>query len=328
MHHSRMKHFLGAVALCISAATSVSAAPISGQADVVDGDTLSIRGQSARIRLYGVDAPEGQQTCEDGTGKRYLCGSRAADALSALIGRNGRVSCEEEDRDRYGRIVAVCRANGREINAELIRKGWALEYKQYSDARYAGDEADARKAKRGLWAGRFVEPWDWRRGERLASEASTGADRKCASKATSRARARSITYRAAGAMRRPTSMNPAASAGSARKMKLGPPDGELQEARGPIMRSVLIAAFAVMAIAGPAAAGSTLDGPAKPSVDRIKEFVVAQRQSCKAASSCQEAVQMWCGGYSRADADDDGIPCESVCRSKSQVDAIKQRIGC
>jgi endonuclease YncB( thermonuclease family) len=176
-----MKHFLGAVALCISAATSVSATPISGQADVVDGDTLSIRGQSARIRLYGVDTPEGQQTCE-GAGKRYLCGSRAADALAALIGRNGRVNCREEDRDRYGRIVAVCESNGSEINAELIRQGWALEYKQYSDGRYAGDEAEARKAKRGLWAGKFVEPWNWRRGERLKSEASTGSDCKCAIK--------------------------------------------------------------------------------------------------------------------------------------------------
>ena len=143
---------------------------------------MSIRGQSARIRLYGVDTPEGQQTCENAAGKRYLCGSRAADALSALIGRNGRVSCQEEDRDRYGRIVAVCQANGRDINAELIRQGWALEYKQYSDGRYSGDEAEAREAKRGLWAGKFVEPWDWRRGERLASEASKGSDRKCAIK--------------------------------------------------------------------------------------------------------------------------------------------------
>ena len=133
-----MKPFPGAVALCLLMSTGVFAASISGQADVVDGDTLSIRGQSARIRLYGVDTPEGQQTCEDAAGKRYLCGSRAADALSALIGRNGRVSCQEEDRDRYGRIVAVCQANGREINAELIRQGWALEYKQYSDGGWMG----------------------------------------------------------------------------------------------------------------------------------------------------------------------------------------------
>jgi endonuclease YncB( thermonuclease family) len=61
---------------------------LSGRADVVDGDTLAIRGEKVRIRLYGVDAPEGKQTCEDVSGKRYLCGSRTADALASLIGRN------------------------------------------------------------------------------------------------------------------------------------------------------------------------------------------------------------------------------------------------
>jgi len=51
-------------------------------------------------------------------------------------------------------------------------------------------------------------------------------------------------------------------------------------------------------------------------------------RSCKAASTCEEAVIMWCGGYSRADADGDGIPCENVCRSLQQVEAIKKKIDC
>ncbi|WP_280136914.1 excalibur calcium-binding domain-containing protein [Microvirga vignae] len=55
---------------------------------------------------------------------------------------------------------------------------------------------------------------------------------------------------------------------------------------------------------------------------------MAQRRSCKAVSTCEEAVEMWCGGYSRADGDDDGIPCENVCRSLSQVEAIKKKVGC
>jgi endonuclease YncB( thermonuclease family) len=162
--------------------TAAATETFSGQADIVDGDTLSIRGEKTRIRLYGVDAPEGQQTCDDAAGKRYLCGSRAANALSEIIGRNGRVTCAEEDRDRYGRVVAVCKADGKDINGELIRQGWAIEYGQYSDGRYSDEEAEARKAKRGLWAGMFVKPWEWRRGERLPSEDSTGADRKCAIK--------------------------------------------------------------------------------------------------------------------------------------------------
>lgn len=170
--------------LCLIALPA-TAQSLSGQAEVIDGDTLAIRGEKTRIRLYGVDAPEGQQTCNDGEGKRYLCGSRAAEAIASLIGRNGRVSCQEEDRDRYGRVVAVCHANGRDINGELVRQGWAVEYGQYSDGRYSDEEAEARRAKRGLWAGTFVKPWDWRRGERLTSEfteAAKSPEGKCAIK--------------------------------------------------------------------------------------------------------------------------------------------------
>lgn len=50
--------------------------------------------------------------------------------------------------------------------------------------------------------------------------------------------------------------------------------------------------------------------------------------SCKQVSSCEEAVEMWCGGYQRADGDGDGIPCENVCSSIEEVDQIRQQIGC
>lgn len=52
------------------------------------------------------------------------------------------------------------------------------------------------------------------------------------------------------------------------------------------------------------------------------------RRTCKQVSSCEEAVRLWCGGYRRADGDKDGIPCENVCRSKQEVDAIRRKIGC
>lgn len=56
--------------------------------------------------------------------------------------------------------------------------------------------------------------------------------------------------------------------------------------------------------------------------------IAAAQHSCKAVSSCEEAVEMWCSGYSRADGDDDGIPCENICYSREQVDQIRSRIGC
>jgi endonuclease YncB( thermonuclease family) len=176
-----MKYLAIAATLCVCP-MPIAAQSLSGPADVIDGDTLAIRGEPTRIRLYGIDAPESQQTCEDAARKRYLCGGKTAEALATLIGRNGRVSCLEQEKDRYGRSVAVCEANGLNINAELVRQGWAIEYKQYSDGRYADEEADAQKAKRGLWAGAFVKPWEWRRGERLPSEKPKTADRACAIK--------------------------------------------------------------------------------------------------------------------------------------------------
>lgn len=172
MTFDRLTPFALLMTLVFWSAPPLSAAePIEGRATIVDGDTIAVEGTKERIRLYGIDAPEGKQTCDDSTGRRYLCGSRSADALAAIIGRNGRVRCTEEDRDRYGRIVAECATDdNRVLGAELVRQGWALHFQQYSDGRYNGEEAEAKAARSGLWAGHFVEPWKWRRGERLQTE--------------------------------------------------------------------------------------------------------------------------------------------------------------
>ena len=135
-------------------------AHLSGIARVLDGDTIEIG--SDRVRLWGIDAPEGRQICLDGS-RRWPCGRRAAQALAGRIDSRS-VVCEERDHD--GRIIAVCRHGGRDINAWLVREGWALAYRRYSRA-YVKEESAAKAAKRGLWRGEFVPPWDWRRGKRL-----------------------------------------------------------------------------------------------------------------------------------------------------------------
>ena len=43
----------------------------------------------------------------------------------------------------------------------MVRSGWALSFVQYSHV-YDRDEAIARGAHSGLWAGAFIAPWDWR----------------------------------------------------------------------------------------------------------------------------------------------------------------------
>ena len=140
---------------------------ISGSPTVFDGDTLKIGAHW--IRLHGIDAPEGAQICR-ADGARWRCGERAAHALAKRIG--GRpVACEERDRDRYGRIVALCRAGGEDLNAWMVERGWALAYRRFSRA-YVDEERTARAARRGIWRGDFVAPWDWRDGERLAGTAA------------------------------------------------------------------------------------------------------------------------------------------------------------
>ncbi len=149
-------------------------ADISGTASVIDGDTLEIAGE--RIRLHGNDAPESGQECIAG-GERWRCGMEAASALAFKIAR-GWVTCQGEDRDRYSRLIAVCYAGGvggPELNAWLVSEGWALAYRRFSTD-YVAQEQAARGARRGLWRGAFVAPWDWRRGVRLSSAAPNEAE--------------------------------------------------------------------------------------------------------------------------------------------------------
>ena len=157
---------LAILALALLLPTAALAA-ITGAATVIDGDTLEIHGQ--RIHLHGIDAPELGQMCV-AEGQRYRCGQEAAFALADKIGRKP-VFCRELDVDRQGQIVAVCylvvsMCSMREnLNAWLVSEGWALAYRRYS-ADYVDEEEAARSARRGIWRGEFVPPWEWRRGER------------------------------------------------------------------------------------------------------------------------------------------------------------------
>ena len=136
---------------------------IVGVANVIDGDTIEIHG--ARIRFHGIDAPESRQECIRADGKSWRCGQQAAFALSDRIGR-ATVRCEPRDRDRYGRVVAVCFKDGEDLNRWLVRNGWAVAYRKYSTD-YVADEERAKRAKLGIWSGSFEMPWDWRaRGEK------------------------------------------------------------------------------------------------------------------------------------------------------------------
>lgn len=137
-------------------------AEVQGSAKVTDGDSLRISG--VRIRLFGIDAPELRQRCQDAEGADYACGVRAHNALRRLI--NGQpVRCVRVDVDRYNRWVSDCFVGSTHLNQQMVLQGQAVAYRRYSN-RHVDSEQQARDAKRGLWQGRFVSPERWRRQNR------------------------------------------------------------------------------------------------------------------------------------------------------------------
>jgi endonuclease YncB( thermonuclease family) len=132
--------------------------PLVGQAWIVDGDSLRLAGRS--IRLDGIDAPEWDQSCLDAGGQAWRCGRAASRALRERV-RGQTVSCRPRALDRYGRAIAGCTlADGSDVNAWMVREGWALA--SGFAGTYAAEQAEAKAAKRGIWDGTFISPATWR----------------------------------------------------------------------------------------------------------------------------------------------------------------------
>ncbi|MFC7399760.1 thermonuclease family protein [Chelatococcus sp. GCM10030263] len=140
---------LGAVALWQRVGETVT-----GTAHAIDGDSLRLAGRE--LRLLGIDAPELHQTCER-DGRSYACGRVAQEALADFVAR-GSLTCHIGENDRYGRGLATCKSGEVDINATLVREGLAVAYDGYD-----AEEDEARAGRRGVWAGTFERPADWRR---------------------------------------------------------------------------------------------------------------------------------------------------------------------
>ncbi|AYG59391.1 thermonuclease family protein [Rhizobium jaguaris] len=136
----------------------------TGSFYVVDGDTLAQDGD--RLRLLGIDAPEYRQQCQrDHVG--WACGEEARKALDKLM-KTAPAECRGSEHDRYGRLLVTCKAGDVDINSAMVRSGMAVSY-----GGYAAEEAAARQARAGLWAGDFERPRDYRR-EEQAERARSG----------------------------------------------------------------------------------------------------------------------------------------------------------
>jgi endonuclease YncB( thermonuclease family) len=134
------------------------ATAITGSALVIDGDTIALR--DIRVRLFGIDAPELEQSCGGDRHSRWACGREAAAHLARLI-TGGAVVCQAKGRDTYGRVLGVCVAGGYEINAQMVRAGMAWAFDRYA-ASYLVEEAEARAHKLGIWRGRAEPAWSYR----------------------------------------------------------------------------------------------------------------------------------------------------------------------
>jgi endonuclease YncB( thermonuclease family) len=146
--------FFAALTAIILRLDAIETRQSAGRPQIIDGDSLELSG--VRIRLKGIDAPEIGQVCQ-GTKEAYECGREARAFLRKLVGTS-QVLCEGWQYDKYQRLLAECKAGIKSLNREMIAGGWAIAY-----GGYAAEEASARKAKSGLWAGTFDRPQDWRK---------------------------------------------------------------------------------------------------------------------------------------------------------------------
>jgi endonuclease YncB( thermonuclease family) len=141
--------------------TGAALAEINGRVRVIDAGTIEMAGQP--VRLFGIDAPADGQLCER-DGAPWRCGQEAGWALAARIELHW-VLCDERELDGDGRVVAICYIGGRQginLNAWMVENGWALADRRTATD-YVGQEAAAQRERRGIWAGRFDAPAEWRR---------------------------------------------------------------------------------------------------------------------------------------------------------------------
>lgn len=144
--------------LFVPAAPTAAREAVTGHARVIDGDTIEL--SDARVRLEGIDAPEAGQSCPRRSAGSWACGKVAARKLAGLIdGRNLR--CESRGTDSYGRILGVCFVDGRDLNAQMVRQGYAWAFVKYSDT-YVSEEAEARAEHTGIWQAKAEPAWEYR----------------------------------------------------------------------------------------------------------------------------------------------------------------------
>jgi|GEM_PF-1442412 len=157
---------LAAMGLSLTMGEQGSASDISGKVEILDGDTLLVGGQ--RMKLAGIDAPELDQQCLNGS-RLWRCGLEAALALDQLLTVR-KASCQEESKgEATEEDLGRCFGQDQDIALTLLKRGYVITAAD-APSDYRSAEASAQQAGLGLWRGEFVLPAAWRQGARLAAE--------------------------------------------------------------------------------------------------------------------------------------------------------------
>jgi len=126
---------------------------LTGRSIILAGDTIKIGGQV--IRLADIDAPESYQICYHANGADYLCGDESHLFLLDFIGQK-QVSCTYERLDERDQPLATCFVGSANINRAMVSAGWALP--EHGSKTYEVEKTAAKKAKHGMWGGKFCPP--------------------------------------------------------------------------------------------------------------------------------------------------------------------------
>lgn len=133
-----------------------------GNARIVDADILEVGGQ--RFHLFGIDAPEPEQTCFL-NGRPWACGAVAYREMEKILfEEGGQVACtarDAVDAKRPAARFATCLVNGKDIAGLLVRRGMAAAQPAQSKD-YLEAERAAERAGIGIWQGPFIPPWEYR----------------------------------------------------------------------------------------------------------------------------------------------------------------------
>ncbi|WP_442755647.1 thermonuclease family protein [Methylocystis sp. JAN1] len=128
----------------------------SGPARVIDAGAIELNGE--RHRLYGIHALALAETCRRRDGSDWPCGQEAAAALSRFLqGRT--LACEPHGRDAGGQFSSICYVESDNINAWLVRAGWAMADRAAPRMlNFAREEDMARFPGVGRWSSKFPAP--------------------------------------------------------------------------------------------------------------------------------------------------------------------------